>query len=76
MMRPDVVVLPETQIDGCLRLTFRCQPFGVQDVPAQRPVEAFVVAILPRAAGGYLYRLDANLHQLCSAVVDQKQYPG
>jgi hypothetical protein len=45
-------------------------------VPAQRPVEAFVVAILPRAAGEYLYRLDANPHQLCSAFVDQKQYPG
>lgn len=48
LMRSDVVVLSELEIDHGLGL-FGCnEPFGIEGFFAQRSVEAFVASILPR----------------------------
>ena len=46
-MRPDLVVLPEPDVDGGLSLSGRVEPFGIQDLLAQGAVEALVVSVLP-----------------------------
>ncbi len=46
-MRSGVIVLFEPAVDDDLGLPCRREPFGVQDFPAQRAIEAFVVSILP-----------------------------
>jgi len=59
-MRPNTIVLPEPGIDDGLSLVERGKPLGVQDFTAQSSVEAFIVSILPWAAGIDAQRLDAN----------------
>ncbi len=59
-MRADVVVLPEPRVDDDLRLPGRREPLGVENFTPQRPVEAFVVAVLPGRARIDAYRLNAD----------------
>ena len=60
-MGSDLVVLFELEIDGCLGLSGRLEPFRVEDLLAQGSVEALVVSVLPRAAWIDLDRVDADL---------------
>ena len=46
-MWPDMVVLAQPLIDDGLSLPGGGEPFGVQDLPTQGAIEAFVVAVLP-----------------------------
>ena len=50
-MGSDGVVLPPPLFDEHFRLLQRVEDLPLQDFFAQRPVEAFVVAILPRLPG-------------------------
>jgi len=52
-MWPDLIVLAHPLIDDDPGLVDACEPFSVEDLPAQGTVEALVVAILP---GGSLDR--------------------
>ena len=47
MMWPDLVVLLQPDIDGDLSLFGCMKPFGVEDLAAERAVEALVVLVLP-----------------------------
>ena len=47
MVRPDMVVLAQPLIDDGLRPPGGGEPFGVQDLPTQGAVEAFVVTVFP-----------------------------
>jgi len=49
-VRSDMVVLAQPLIDDGLRLPGGREPFGVQNLPAQSAVDAFVVAVFPRRA--------------------------
>ena len=48
MMRADLVVLPEPDIDGDLSLFGCVTPFGVEDFATECSVEALIVTVLPR----------------------------
>ncbi len=63
MMRPDLVVLSEPDIDCDLGLPSAVEPLGIENLPAQCSVETFVVAILPWATWIDLHWLDADLFQ-------------
>ena len=43
VMWSDVIVLPEPLVDDDLRLPGRCEPFGVEQLAAQRAVESLRV---------------------------------
>lgn len=62
-MRSDPVVLPEPNIDGDLRMFGCVESLGIQNFSSQRSDESFFVAVLPRAPGVDLHRLDADLLQ-------------
>jgi len=59
-MRPDLVVLPEPDIDSDLGLFGGVEPFGVEHFSTECFIEALVVSVLPRAAGIDLHWLDAD----------------
>ena len=58
-MRTDVVVVVPPALDHHLSLLQCVEYLAIQELIAQAPVEAFVVAILPRAAGCDVERFDA-----------------
>ena len=55
-----MIVLLEPVIDDDLGLLGRCEPFGIENLPAQCSVEALIVAILPGRSRVDADRLDAN----------------
>jgi len=59
-MRPDMIVLPEPNIDDGLCLVDCAEPLSIEHFGPQCAVEAFVISILPRAARIYLYRFDTR----------------
>ena len=63
MVRSDLIVLPEPNIDNDLGLFGGVEPFSVEDFFSQGAVKAFVVSIFPRAAWIDLHRFDPNLLQ-------------
>ena len=60
MVRSDLVVLPEPNIDSDLGLPCGVEPFSVEDFFSQGAVEAFVIPIFPWRARIDLQRLDAD----------------
>ena len=62
-MRPDMVVLSEPYVDGCLCLSNSVEPFSVQDFIAKSTIEAFVISILPWASWIDLDGFDVQLHK-------------
>ena len=60
MVRSDLVVLPEPNIDSDLGLFGGVEPFSVEDFFSQGAVKAFVVSIFPRAARIDLHWFDAD----------------
>ena len=63
MMRSDLVVLPEPNIDSDLGLPCGVKPFGVEHFFSQGAVKAFVVSIFPRTAWIDLHWFDADPFQ-------------
>ena len=63
MVRSDLVVLPEPNIDSDLGLPCGVEPFSVEDFFSQGAVKAFVVSIFPRTAWIDLHWFDPNLLQ-------------
>ena len=59
-MRPDLIVLPEPDIDSDLSLFRAVEPFDVEHFSTESSIEALVVAIFPRAARIDLHRLDTD----------------
>lgn len=59
-MRPSEVVLLEPVVDDDLGLLRGREPLGIENLPAQCPVEAFIVAVLPWRSGIDADRFDAN----------------
>ena len=39
--------MSETVIDDDLGPLGRCEPFGIQNLPAQHPIEMFILSVLP-----------------------------
>ena len=60
MVRSDLVVLPEPNIDSDLGLPCGVEPFSVEDFFSQGAIKAFVVSIFPRAARIDLHWFDAD----------------
>ena len=60
MVRSDLVVLPEPNIDSDLGLPCGVEPFSVEYFFSQGAVEAFVVSIFPRAARIDLHWFDTD----------------
>lgn len=60
MMRPDLVVLSEPDIDGDLGLFRAVEPFCVEPFATECAIKALVVSVLPGAAGIDLHWLDAD----------------
>jgi len=58
-MRPDLVVFLPPTLDQNLGLFQGVENLPIQQLIPQLPVEAFVVAILPRAARFDIERLDS-----------------
>ena len=63
MVRSDLVVLPEPNIDSDLSLFGGVKPFRVEDFFSQGAVKALVIPIFPRAAWIDLHWFDPNLLQ-------------
>jgi hypothetical protein len=63
VMRSDLVVLPEPNIDSDLGLPCGVKRFGVEHFFSQGAVKAFVVSIFSRAARIDLHWFDPNLLQ-------------
>ena len=63
MVRSDLVVLPEPNIDSDLGLPCGVEPFSVEDFFSQGAVKAFVVSIFPRRARIDLHWFDTDPFQ-------------
>jgi hypothetical protein len=55
-----VVILLEPVIDNDLSLLGRCEPLGIENLPAQRAIKALNVSVLPGRTGIDADRLDAD----------------
>lgn len=49
VMRPDLIVLFQPDVDRSLSFPGRMEPFSVEDFVAQCSVEALVISVFPRA---------------------------
>ncbi len=49
-MRSGVVVLPEPAIDHNLCQLGRCEPFGIENLAAERSIEPLILSFLPGRA--------------------------
>ena len=62
-VRADCVVMPPPGLDQHFSFSEAVEDLTVEQLVTQRPVEAFVVTILPRRSGCDLERLHADLGQ-------------
>jgi len=62
-VRADRVVMPPPSFDQHLGLGGRVEDLTIEQFVAQRPIEAFVVAILPRRCRGDVERLHTDIRQ-------------
>ncbi len=60
MMRPDLIVLPEPDVDGDLGLFGAVEPICIQHFPTECSVEALVVFVSPWAAWIDLHWLNVD----------------
>ena len=60
MVRSDLIVLPEPNIDNDLGLFGGVEPFSVEDFFSQGAVEALVIPIFPRRARIDLHWFDID----------------
>ena len=62
-MRPDGVVVPPPGFVQDLCLSQGVEDLAIQELVAHRAIEAFTVAVLPRATWSDVERLHADLRQ-------------
>ncbi len=60
-VRPDGIVMPPPGLDQHFGLGEAVEDFAIEQFVAQRPIEVFVIAVLPRRSRRDVERLDADL---------------
>ena len=67
-----MVVLSEPDVDDDLSLFDGREPFDIEHLILECPIEAFIVSVFPRVSWIDLNRFDAILHEPCLEVTGNK----
>ena len=62
-MRTDGIVMPPPSLDHHLGLGEAVEDLAVEELVAKRPIEALVIAVLPRRTGRDVERRHADLRE-------------